>query len=146
MTIFTIGFTRKSAETFFGRLQEAKARRLIDVRLHNTSQLAGFTKKEDLAYFTKAICGIEYLHLPELAPTEGILDAYRKKKPRNWTLYERQFLDLLRSRGVEDTVPRKVLNGGCLLCSEETAEHCHRRLIAEYFQEKWGSVDIRHLP
>uniref|UniRef100_UPI0015D7B598 DUF488 domain-containing protein n=1 Tax=Nevskia soli TaxID=418856 RepID=UPI0015D7B598 len=80
MTIFTIGFTRKSAETFFTLLSRAGVQRLIDVRLNNVSQLAGFTKKDDLRYFTKAICGIDYVHLPELAPTADILDAFKKQK------------------------------------------------------------------
>jgi hypothetical protein len=103
MKIFTIGFTKKSAETFFTRLKEAGVRRLVDVRLNNVSQLAGFTKRDDLEYFTRAICGIEYVHVPELAPTAGILAAYRKQKNGDWQAYEREFLDLMRSRRVEDT-------------------------------------------
>jgi uncharacterized protein (DUF488 family) len=145
MTIFTIGFTRKSAETFFGTLQEAGVRRLIDIRLNNSSQLAGFTKKDDLAYFTKAICGIDYLHLLELAPTAQVLDPYRDDKKHGWEAFEKKFLHLLKSRRVEETVPKRTVDGGCLLCSEETADHCHRRLVAEYLQEKWRSVTIRHL-
>src|SRR5262245_57992065 len=101
MRIFTIGFTKKSAETFFTRLQRAGVRRLVDVRLNNVSQLAGFTKRDDLRYFTKAICGIEYVHVPELAPTSEILDPYKKRKNGDWILYEQQFLDLMRSRRIE---------------------------------------------
>src|ERR1017187_9087792 len=118
MKLFTIGFTKKSAETFFTRLKNAGVKRLIDVRLNNVSQLAGFTKKEDLRYFTKAICGIDYLHLPELAPTAEILDPYKKQKDGDWAVYERQFLDLMRSRRIEDSVSRETLDGACLLCSE----------------------------
>ena len=145
MKIFTIGFTKKSAETFFTRLKDAGVVRLIDVRLNNISQLAGFTKKDDLRYFTKAICHIDYLHLPELAPTSEILDPYKKVKNGDWQLYERQFLDLIRSRQIEN-MPREVLEGGCLLCSEEKPHHCHRRLVAEYLKEKWGNVEIEHIP
>ena len=145
MKIFTIGFTKKSAEVFFTRLKNAEVRRLVDVRLNNVSQLAGFTKKNDLRYFTEAICQIEYLHLLQLAPTSEILDGY-KKRGGEWPLYERQFLDLMRARKIEETITRETLDGACLLCSEEKAEHCHRRLVAEYLKEKWGDVQIEHIP
>jgi len=145
MTVFTIGFTKKSAETFFTRLKNAGVKRLVDVRLNNVSQLAGFTKKDDLRYFTKAICGIDYVHVPALAPTADILDAFKKHKG-DWGVYEEQFLDLMRSRRVEETVSPDMLEGGCLLCSEETPHHCHRRLVAEYLKDKWGDVEIEHLP
>ncbi len=144
MKIFTIGFTKKSAERFFDCLLEARVKRLLDVRLRNISQLAGFTKREDLRYFTKAICGIEYLHLQELAPTKEILDSFKKLKG-DWELYERRFRALLMMRRIEDTVPRKLIDGGCLLCSEETPHQCHRRLVAEYLREMWGDVEIEHL-
>ena len=146
MKLFTIGFTKKSAETFFTRLQKAGVRRLVDVRLNNVSQLAGFTKKEDLKYFSKAICGIDYVHLPELAPTAEILDPYKKQKNGDWALYERQFLDLMRSRRIEESVPREILDGACLLCSEGKPDHCHRRLVAEYLKEKWPDIEIEHIP
>ena len=145
MKVFTIGFTKKSAETFFTRLKEAGVKRLIDVRLNNVSQLAGFTKKDDLRFFTKAICGIDYVHLPELAPTADILDPYKKAKSGDWELYERQFLDLMRSRNIESTVSRDVIDGACLLCSEETPHRCHRRLVAEYLKEEWRDMDIQHI-
>jgi uncharacterized protein (DUF488 family) len=145
MRIFTIGFTKKSAEAFFTRLQHAGVKRLVDVRLNNISQLAGFTKKDDLQYFLKAICNIEYVHLPALAPTAEILDAYKKQKNGDWELYERRFLDLMSSRQIENTV-RELLADGCLLCSEEKPFHCHRRLVAEYLKEHWGDVEIEHIP
>src|SRR6185312_937616 len=97
MKIFTIGFTKKSAEMFFTRLKNAGVKRLVDVRLNNVSQLAGFTKKSDLRYFTEAICNIDYLHVPDLAPTQEMLDAYKKEKG-SWAEYERRFLDLMRLR------------------------------------------------
>src|SRR5208283_3094222 len=116
MKLYTIGFTKKSAETFFTRLTNAGVKRLVDVRLNNVSQLAGFTKRDDLRYFTRVICNIDYVHFPDLAPTQDILDAYKKQKG-DWALYERKFLDLMRSRHVEDTTSRETLDGSCLLCS-----------------------------
>jgi len=144
MKLFTIGFTKKSAETFFTRLQSAGVQRLVDVRLNNVSQLAGFAKKNDLAWFTKTICKIDYVHVPSLAPTADILDAYKKRKG-DWDLYERQFLALMQSRKIEETTPPELLDGACLLCSEEKPHHCHRRLVAEYLRERWGKVDIEHI-
>lgn len=145
MKIFTIGFTKKSAETFFTRLKEAGVRRLIDIRLNNASQLAAFSKKDDLRYFARAICDIDYVHLRDLAPTQDILDAYKKQKG-DWGEYERQFVELMRSRHIEDSTSREMMDGGCLLCSEETPRHCHRRLVAEYLSRHWGNVEIIHLP
>ena len=144
MRLFTIGFTQKTAEQFFTRLKQPGLVRLVDVRLNNVSQLAGFAKKNDLRFFLREICGIEYVHLPELAPTAEILDTY-KKKGRDWPVYEAQFLALLAVRRVEETVDKNLLAGGCLLCSEAAPEHCHRRLVAEYLREKWGEVEIEHL-
>lgn len=144
MKLFTIGFTKKSAETFFTRLQSAGVQRLVDVRLNNVSQLAGFAKKNDLAYFTRSICHIDYIHVPSLAPTKDILDAYKKHKGE-WELYERQFLSLMRSRRVEDSTRSELVDGSCLLCSEERPHQCHRRLVAEYLREHWGDVDINHI-
>ena len=146
MKLFTIGFTKKSAETFFTRLKDSGVKRLVDVRLNNVSQLAGFAKKDDLRYFTKAICNIEYVHLPQLAPTAEILNPYKKAKNGDWELYERQFLELIRARHIESTTPRELLDGACLLCSEEKPHHCHRRLVAEYLKDKWSDVDIEHIP
>lgn len=144
MKLFTIGFTKKSAESFFTSLKNAGVRRVLDVRLNNVSQLAGFTKRDDLRYFTRAICGIDYVHVPVLAPTKDILDKYKKHKG-DWGLYEREFLDLMRSRRVENEVSRELVDGGCLLCSEEKPHQCHRRLVAEYLDERWGGVEIEHL-
>lgn len=144
MKLFTIGFTKKSAEAFFTKLQAAGVKRLVDVRLKNVSQLAGFAKCDDLRYFAKTICGIDYVHLPELAPTQDILDAYKKHKG-DWELYEREFLRLIAQRKIEESVPRETLDGGCLLCSEDEPHHCHRRLVAEYLKGKWPEVEIVHL-
>ena len=144
MKIFTIGFTKKSARRFFELLCESGAKRVVDVRLNNRSQLAGFAKKDDLAYFLKKICSMEYVHVPELAPTQEMLDAYKKQRGE-WTTYERQFLELMKERGIEDTAVRDVIAEGCLLCSEDTPDHCHRRLVAEYLGRHWGNVEIAHL-
>lgn len=144
MKLFTIGFTKKNAEKFFGLLRGSGAKRLVDVRLNNVSQLAGFAKKDDLKFFAKEVCGIEYVHLPELAPTQDILDEYKKNKG-DWAVYEKKFLDLMRQRKVEETVSREAVAEGCLLCSEDKPHHCHRRLVAEYLREHWGDVDIKHL-
>ncbi len=144
MKIYTIGFTKKTAREFFGALKDADAARLVDVRLNNVSQLAGFAKREDLRFFTQAICGIGYVHEPELAPTQGMLDRYKKQKGA-WAEYEREFLGLMRAREIERTVPRELIDGSCLLCSEEKPHQCHRRLVAEYLRERWEGVEIVHL-
>ncbi len=144
MTVFTIGFTKKSAQDFFTKLCRVRVNRLVDVRLNNLSQLAGFSKRDDLSYFLKAICGIEYVHLPELAPTQSMLDEY-KKNGRDWPKYESQFRSLMSERHVENTVQKDLLDGACLLCSEDRPDHCHRRLVAEYLRDKWGGFEITHL-
>ncbi len=140
----TIGFTKKSAERFFTALQTAGVKRVVDVRLNNVSQLAGFSKMADLRFFLKSICNIDYVHLPELAPTQDMLDAYKKEKG-DWSLYEKRFLDLMAARHIEDKVPKDVLDGGCLLCSEDKPHQCHRRLVAEYLESRWGDVHTKHL-
>ena len=144
MKVFTIGFTKKNAEQFFGRLKQPGLVRLVDARLNNVSQLAGFTKKDDLRFFLRQISNIDYLHMPELAPSQDILDDY-KKNGGDWATYERKFLALMEMRRVEDKVSKDIINGGCLLCSEPTPEHCHRRLVAEYLKSRWGDLEIVHL-
>jgi len=144
MRVYTIGFTKKNAEQFFESLRASGARRIVDVRLNNVSQLAGFAKRDDLKYFAREVCGIEYVHLPMLAPTQEMLDRYKKARG-SWQQYESDFLELMRERAIETAVPREVLQDGCLLCSEDQPHHCHRRLVAEYLNEKWGGVEILHL-
>ncbi len=144
MTLFTIGFTKKSAEQFFESLRGAGVRRVLDVRLNNISQLAGFSKRDDLRYFLKAICGIEYAHVPEFAPTQAMLDAYRKAKG-SWEDYATLYRQLLESRAAERQMSRKLFDGACLICSEATPEHCHRRVLAEYLGEQWREIRIVHL-
>lgn len=142
--IFTIGFAGKRAEEFFGLLQERGVKRLIDIRLHNTSQLAGYTKKDDLDYFTRAICGIEYHHQPDLAPTEEMFQQMKKGKLK-WAEFALIFRSLLEERKVEAIYEPSSLDRACLLCSEPSPAKCHRQVVAEYFKEKWGNVDIYHL-
>ena len=144
MKLFTIGFTKTSAENFFTLLKVAGVERLVDVRLHNVSQLAGFAKRDDLRYFLDVICGIEYVHRPELAPTEEMLDAYRKQRG-GWDAYEQRFSAMLESRRVETELAPAELDQACLLCSEDQPHHCHRRLVAEYLRRKWTNVEIVHL-
>lgn len=144
MKLHTIGFTGKGAEYFFGLLKKSGAKRIVDVRLNNVSQLAGFAKKKDLAFFAKSICEMDYVHIPDLAPTKEMLDEY-KKNNGDWSAYEARFVDLMRTRRVESTVPRALIEDGCLLCSEHQPHQCHRRLVAEYLSEHWGPVEVRHL-
>lgn len=144
MKIYTIGFTKKSASSFFGALQTSGAKRLVDVRLNNRSQLAGFAKKDDLAYFLEGICGIGYIAVPELAPTQEILRDYRKGE-LTWDHYRRKFLELMRERRIEETVPKEVLEDSCLLCSEHEPDRCHRVLVVQYLQNLWGDIEVVHL-
>ena len=145
MEIYSIGFTKKTAEQFFEILKGSGIKRLLDVRLNNVSQLAGFAKREDLAYFLKELCGADYIHETLLAPTQEMLDAYKKKKGA-WEEYERQFRSLIIDRHIEDKLDRSLFAvPTVLLCSEPTPEHCHRRIVLDYLREKWGEVKIIHL-
>ena len=144
MKVWTIGFTKTSAERFFGRIRAAGVQRVVDVRLNNISQLAGFAKKDDLRYFLKVICSADYVHLTELAPTQPILDKY-KKGSRKWSEYEREFLSLMSTRRIETTVPKETIDGACLLCSEDKPHYCHRRLVAEYLRREWKDLEVEHL-
>jgi uncharacterized protein (DUF488 family) len=146
MKIYTIGFTKKSAQTFFELLRQNGVQRLVDIRLKPSGQLSGFAKKDDLPYFLDRLAGhCAYVHLPELAPSEEILDAYRETK--NWELYAVQFQDLMDQRGIPDTLDLASFEGqaSCLLCSEEIPKQCHRRLVAERLAARWPDVEIIHL-
>lgn len=145
MEIYTIGFTQTTAERFFGRLRDAGVRRLLDVRLNNSSQLAGFAKAQDLPFFLHELVGASYEHDPRLAPTQELLDAYRKRKG-DWATYERGFLELIAERRIEDALdPSDFDSPTALLCSEATAENCHRRLVCEYLAQRWPEVRAVHL-
>lgn len=142
--LYTIGFTKTDAESFFETLGQSHVRRVIDVRLKNSSQLSGFAKRDDLRYFLKSLHQIDYLHLLDLAPTSEMLDAYKKYKG-SWEEYEQAFLELIHRRQIEQNLPPELIDGACLLCSEDTPEHCHRRLVAEYLFERDPSLTIEHL-
>ena len=144
MKLFTIGFTKKPASRFFQLLRESGARRVVDVRLNNVSQLAGFAKRDDLRFFLREVGGLDYVHAPELAPTAELLADYRKKRC-DWATYEARFLELMRERRIEETLDRDTVADGCLLCSEHEPHQCHRRLVADYLQEHWGGIEVTHL-
>lgn len=144
ITIYTIGFSKKSAETFFGKLEEAGVRRVIDVRRRNTSHLAGFTKRDDLRFFLRRVADIDYVHIPELAPTDDLLDDYLKQRI-DWQTYERRFSTILAAQSIESLVPLERMENACLLCSEASPDKCHHRLVAEYLRRRWGNVNIVHL-
>lgn len=145
MEIYTIGFTKHTAEDFFESLKRHGIRRLVDVRLNNSSQLAAFAKRDDLRYFLRKICDAEYFQEPLLAPTQPLLDAYKKHKG-SWAVYEEGFLGLMAERQVERKLPKELFEDRTvLLCSEHTPEHCHRRLVVEYLGARWGGVEVVHL-
>ena len=145
MKLLTIGFTEKTARHFFERLQAAGVKRLVDIRLNNRSQLAGFAKRDDLAYFLDVIAGIEYLHLPELAPSKELLDGY-KSKMIDWEGYQAIYQQLLVDRQVERQFNATAFDHACLLCSEHLPSRCHRSLAADYLNQQWGHpFIIEHL-
>ena len=144
-TIYTIGFTKKSAEEFFALLRAAGVRHVVDIRLNNRSQLAGFAKSKDLAFFARELEGIEYVHLPELAPTQDLLDAYKKHRGSGEE-YEAGFTRRMQERSAYEQFDRRLLDESpCFLCSEATPEHCHRRLVAEALQALTTDLHIEHL-
>lgn len=146
MEIYTIGFTQSTAERFFDRLTVAGVKRLLDVRLSNQSQLAGFAKRQDLPFFLRELCGASYEHTPLLAPDHEILDAYKKRRDMPWEEYERRFLELMRQRAIEQRLdPASFATPTVLLCSEATPERCHRRLVTDYLAQHWRNVRAVHL-
>jgi uncharacterized protein (DUF488 family) len=144
VNIYTIGFTKKPASAFFGLLRKSGARTLVDVRLNNVSQLAGFAKRDDLKYFLAELCDMDYVHDRRLAPTQTMLDDYRKRGA-TWSEYARQFLDLMAERQIESNLSPGKLDNSVLLCSEPEPRNCHRRLVTEYLAEHWDDVTIEHL-
>lgn len=145
LNVYTIGFTKKTANFFFDSIIRSGVDRLIDVRLNNNSQLAGFAKKNDLKYFLTELCNVDYIHLPDLAPTKDILDAFKKYKG-SWDVYEKEFLELMDKRSIEHSVDKEKINNSCLLCSEDQPHHCHRRLVVEYLNNRWDvNLKVKHL-
>lgn len=146
LKIFTIGFTGTSAEHFFGRLQQAGVRKVIDTRLWADTQLAGFAKKRNLPYFLEKIAATGYEHKEELAPSEDILKDFKNKKI-SWGEYEARYLDLLHKRKIADKLKIEQIDNACFLCAEQKPHHCHRRLLAEYLKQEWPEqkIEIVHL-
>ena len=145
ITFFTIGFTKKSAEQFFELLKSNKVKQLVDVRISNGSQLAGFAKGKDLAYFVKQICGIDYKHITDFAPTKELLDRWHKETV-TWAEYIEEYTAMLKQRDIIKKYGVKQFDGSCFLCSEETPEMCHRRLLTEYMKNhSVEEVKIVHL-
>ena len=146
MKLYTIGFTQKSAREFFNKIKNNNIDLLIDIRLNNISQLAGFAKGKDLEYFLKEICNCEYVHDDVFAPTKELLDNYRANKV-SWNEYENVFAKIMASRQIEERFKKLYKNyeNVCLLCTEPTAEQCHRRLVAEYLQKHCENIEIIHI-
>jgi uncharacterized protein (DUF488 family) len=142
--LYTIGFTGKSAQEFFELLEQNGVRKIVDTRISNNSQLAGFAKHKDLAYFADRLANIAYTHELKFAPTKELLEKYRKKK-LSWDQYTQEYLYLLDARNIKETVDTEALDGCCLLCSEHSPEKCHRRLLAEYLQKLNPDIQVIHL-
>ena len=141
ITLYTIGFTKKSAEKFFTLLKEAGVKKIVDIRLNNASQLAGFAKGSDLQYFAKAIIGADYTHLTDLAPTKELLKSYQDNET-TWDGYVRVFSSLLENRHIKDKYKVEDFDNCCFLCTEDTPERCHRRLVVEYFKNNNPDTEI----
>ena len=142
--LYTIGFTGKSAQKFFELLEKNGVKKIVDTRISNNSQLSGFAKGQDLAFFARRIANIDYEHNLEFAPTRELLDSYRKKE-LTWEAYTVEYLKLLQARDLKNTVDVSRLHESCLLCSEHSPEKCHRRLLAEYLQAIDPEIQIIHL-
>ncbi|MFL9966800.1 DUF488 domain-containing protein [Paraburkholderia sediminicola] len=143
--VATIGFAGKSAQHFFDLLKSAKVRTVLDIRLNNTSQLAGFAKKQDLPYFLDQLCGAAYVEMPELAPEPDLLKRYQAKQLK-WEDFTAEYVELIAKRRVESTLDVDLFRSACLLCSEHLPHRCHRRLAIEYLNAQWnGRMTIAHL-
>ena len=142
ITLYTIGFTKKNAQKFFELLKNAGVRKLVDIRINNASQLAGFAKGTDLKFFMKAICNAEYEHITDLAPTKELLKNYQDKVI-DWNGYTVIFKKILQDRHIAERFNVENFDNCCFLCTEDTPEQCHRRLVAEFFKAKNPDKDIR---
>lgn len=143
--VFTVGFTEKSAEHFFGLIKSNSINVLFDTRINNVSQLAGFAKNKDLSFFLKELCGTEYIWEPKFAPTKDMLSQYRSKE-MEWGEYELRYKDLICKRNVEACYPTDLFIQSCLLCSEHLPHHCHRKILVDYLNEKWEKkMEVVHL-
>lgn len=147
MMIYTIGSNRKSAETFFELLRRNDVRFLLDIRLRNSSQLAGFAKGNDLEYFTGRILGIGYRHDVRFAPDEGLFEV-RKSKGLNMEQFALKFWETLEERDMKQVLLDEyagVMDGICLMCSEEDHRECHRSVVAGYISDVFGGTEVVNL-
>ena len=142
--LYTIGFTKKTAEQFFGLLSRNGVKRLIDVRINNSSQLAGFSKSPDLEYFLRIIGNMDYTYIEDFTPAKDLMTDYQNKRI-DWDKYQKIYLDLLKERNVLAKYSIEDFDGACFLCSEDTPDHCHRRLLVEFFKAENNNVEITHL-
>jgi uncharacterized protein (DUF488 family) len=142
--LYTIGFTKKTARQFFELLKKNNIKKLIDVRINHASQLAGFAKGADLEYFAEEICGIKYEHIADFAPTKELLSDYQNKKI-DWTEYQKIYRSIIETRKVIETYNFEDFDDACFLCSEPTADQCHRGILVEYFWEINPQIQIVHL-
>ncbi len=145
MDLYTIGFTKKSAEEFFELLLNNKVKKVIDIRRRNNSQLAGFAKASDLKFFLREIGDIDYVHKPKFAPSKELLDKWRNDEI-DWEEYEKKYFNSIKENVDFDNLDYSIFDYSCLLCSENVPDKCHRRLLAEYIAEKSDcEVNIHHL-
>lgn len=143
--VASIGFTGKSAQKFFSLLKDAHVRTVLDIRLNNTSQLAGFAKKQDLPFFLEQLCNAAYVEIPELAPEPELLKRYQGKQ-LSWENFREEYFDLIARRRVESNLDIALFDSGCLLCSEHLPHHCHRMFALEYLNQQWNSrLSVTHL-
>lgn len=142
--LYTIGFTKKSAERFFTLLKNAGVSKIVDIRLNNSSQLAGFAKGSDLQFFVKNILDASYVHIPDLAPTKELLKSYQDKET-TWAEYVHVFSEILKKRHIKERYKVENFDNCCFLCTEDTPEQCHRRLVAEYLRDANPDKEIKIL-
>jgi len=146
--LYTIGFTQKTAKKFFSLLKDNEIDAVVDIRLNNTSQLAGFSKYPDIGYFLNDLLNIKYIHDPEFSPTANILKGFKEKKI-SWNEYTKRFNELMAQRNIEQYIQEKYndckITKYCLLCSENEPEQCHRSLVSDYFCEIYKQLEVINL-
>jgi uncharacterized protein (DUF488 family) len=142
--LYTMGYTQKPAKKFFNLIDKYEIKRIIDIRLHNNTQLAGFTKQNNLKYFLKRLSDCDYCHIPLMAPSKDIFDD-SKKNGLEWKEYASRFNKLINQRKIEQLINEDDIDGACLLCCEPEATNCHRSLVAEYLQKYFGDIQIIHI-
>jgi len=142
--LFTIGYTKKSAQQFFELLKKNQIKRVVDIRLNNKGVFAGFSKMGDIQYFCKILINADYIYKPEFAPTKDMLKRYRKKEI-TWEDYEKEYDDLIEKRNIKESLKINEYDYNCFLCSEHLPDKCHRKLLAEYFLKLNSNIEISHI-